>query len=223
MYTDERAEGVRSFSGEVYGTDYARERKNESTEKYGIKLPVYGAKNKENAILAVITSGAEQAFISAQAGDADVGYSSVYSKFYIRGYDNIETDGDRSAIYKRLKLADSIASGAKLSVLFHPLNGENANYSGMAKYYRSLIGKKQSDDVLTSVRMVGGISVSKSFLGIPYTGEYPLTTISDAEKIVSEISEINKESKISVTLAGFGEGLSSIGKVASGFKFSSSE
>lgn len=221
MYTDERVEGVRSFSGEVYGTDYARERKNEITEKYGIKLPVYGAKYKENAIFAVITSGAEQAFISAQAGDADVGYSSVCSKFYIRGYDNIETDGDRSATYKRLKLADSIASGAKFSVLFHPLNGENANYSGMAKYYRSLIGKKQSDDVLTSVRMVGGISVSKSFLGIPYTGEYPLTTISDAEKIVSEISEINRESKISVTLAGFGEGLSSISKVASGFKFSS--
>ena len=74
LYTDEDIqEFSRGFTGEVYGTDAARRVLDNTTKEEPIRLPVYGAKNKDSALFAIISEGAESAKITADAGNSKNG------------------------------------------------------------------------------------------------------------------------------------------------------
>lgn len=220
MKTDVRTEGVRTFSGEVFGLDKSRENKIRTSNTIGIKLPVFGAKYGDYAIFAEITDGESQSFIEAQAGDEAIGYSSVYPRFYIRGYDYIETKSNRSGITKQLKIADSLSENVAFSVTYHPLNGEKASYSGMAEYYRRHISHKKSDDSICILEAVGGIRTTRSFFGIPYSTELVLTEFDDLKNIIKSFSDDLSERDIQLVLSGFGKGLATGGQIASNFEIS---
>lgn len=51
-----------------------------------INIPAFGVKEKENALFAIITDGSEQAYLDWNIGSDNVGYSTVYPYFRIRGY-----------------------------------------------------------------------------------------------------------------------------------------
>lgn len=111
-----------------------------------------------------------------------------------------------------------------LSVAFYPLSGENADYSGMAALYRGLLeksdnlGKTEKESPL-NLNIIGGATVSKSFLGVPYKSLFAATDATEAEKIIKKL--IADGYKPTVRLTGFGEEGISTDTLAGGFKISS--
>lgn len=221
MYTDERPEGIRSYSGEVYGTDAARPQARILTDEEPIRLPAFGVKNGEYALLGIIESGADAAVVDAEAGNSKTGYSNVYPTFYVRGYDIFEEQRED------LVLTSEELSQNPLTVAYYFLSGELADYNGMAKTYRSYLQNKNLlessplEQKLFSVTLLGGILNTTSTLGIPHKQLNAMTTFSQAESIIKEISSFSEEMP-AVRMRGFGSsGVNYGGEVAGGYKFPS--
>ena len=196
MYTDERAEGIRSYSGEVYGEDAARQEPEDFTNDEEIKLPVFGSKDSDTAMLGVITSGAGSASIEANAGNEKLGYSNVYPTFFARGYDSFRFSSHGTGDTIATRLTDDIFNQVA-SVRFYPLYGEEADYNGMVKKYRDyllenkMLSKSEISQSPYSFTFYGGTTVTESALGVPVDRLKSLTTFSQANGILGDALEKN--------------------------------
>ena len=212
-------------SEQVYGDDGAIEREIVSTNKKGIRLPVFGAKNGSTASFAIIENGAESAFVTFSAGAEQYGYSAVYADFQVRGYTN-HTAKMFSSREQKLLLYSKPMITDKISVLYLPLSGEDANYSGMARAYRHYLNEKYGIKSIPSekalnITVSGGKMITKSFLGIPYKSLYALTTVSEADEIAESLAKkIGGDFQIKLT--GYGETGEDIGALGGGFKINKS-
>ncbi len=220
-YAKERNNQGETSSNEVYGTDLSKEIQDKITNEKSVRMPVYGAKVGENAICAIIEDGADSAIAEMKVGAKALGYSSCYATFQIRGTTSNIAEMFTGWPVKNDSYGKRMADG-EYSVGFYPLTGENADYSGMAKCYKSYISKKYSanskkraDNSGINLIIIGGTLTEKSFLGIPYDSLYAATSIKEAKEIVSELS---KDINISnVQLYGFGGYGVDLGKVAGNF------
>src|SRR5699024_1907561 len=91
---------------------------------------------------------------------------------------------------------------------FYPLNGDSADYSGMAGIYREYLDStenEKAEDTYSTVDLtfIGGAMIVKSFLGIPYETLYPTTTHEEAADIIAELND--KADISNICLKGFGE------------------
>lgn len=225
MYTDVRAEGTRSYSGEVYGDDAARIMPEDVTDEEQIYMPVFGAKNGTSSILGIIDSDAESAVIEAEAGNAKTGYSNVYPTFYFRGYDVYPTT---LWVFNRqdIKQASSVMSTQKAVVNYYPLFDEDSDYIGMAERYRTyLCETKDLSDAsdggeLYHLDIIGGELVDSAAWGIPHKKLSVLTTFSETEKILDDLLNETGIAPV-VSLSGFSSTGLSYGKIAGGYKLDS--
>lgn len=211
------------YSSQVYGYDSTIEAISKPTNTESVRLPVYGARfSAEQGICAIITEGAESASIDVSAGASAYGYSAVYATFNIRGYTghiaSLFSGGTKvsSTVFSKNRISSSVA------VDYFPLSGEKANYSGMADVYRDYLKKemkltKKSGNSFLSVNVIGGLMLTESFLGVPYSKLYAATTFKEAEKITSDLQTETGQT-INAVLKGFGESGADIGKIGGGFK-----
>ncbi len=225
MYAKETADGDRKYSGEVYGVDGSRLFVEAIADNEAIRLPVFGAKHGDDALLGIIENGAESAVIEATAGNNRTGYSNIYANFYLRGYDIFRANVallDYST-YTKVSAEHSVSP---ITVGYYPLSGVKANYIGMADRYRQylydidVMRENMSNEVAYGVNVLGGVLTSSTVLGVPTQTLKPLTTFSQAEKITSELVETSSM-KPYVMLSGFGNGGIDPGKIAGGYDFSS--
>ena len=101
--------------------------------------PVYGIAHTDDdmAYLAVVEDGAERASIEAQPNGVNVQYNRVYAKFLLRKRYTQPTSNNSTSGSFHLVEADR--SHSDLTVRFMFLNGEDANYAGMANAYREYL------------------------------------------------------------------------------------
>ena len=223
MNTAETSEGVRNYSGEVYGSDGARQVPTDFADDVSVRLPVFGVSGNGHALLGIIDEGAGAATVEAQAGNERLGYSNVYAKFYVRGYDRFFFTYHGKPQGTTNRINDNITR-ARMSVNYYPLYGGDANCSGMAKRYRkyltdnNLLKSAQISDSPYSVTFLGGTGITKSILGIPKKEIKPLTTFSDAKNIIDDLSDNVGVSPV-VRLTGYGDSGIRPGKIAGGSKF----
>lgn len=225
MYTDERAEGVRKFTGEVYGKDASRIVPEEVTDEEKINLPIFGAKDGDDALLAIIDESAERAVITCEAGSGKTGYSNAYATFYLRGYDVFATTEWLWSYQDIDRISEEMMSD-NCSVSFYPLSGDDADYMGMAQKYRDYLEKNEAlektkvNDSLYSLNILGGVMVKTADFGIPHKKLSVLTDFSSAKGIIEDISSVIGNAP-SVRMTGYGSTGIDIGKIAGGFGFDS--
>ena len=226
MYVDDAGRNTRTFSAEVYGTDYATTIKEKTSNKENITMPVYGSKYKDTAVCAVITKGAEIARIDAEVGNVEYGYSSVYSTFLVRGVNTLYIIDNQKNVNQILVSTDGFADIEKAEITFTPLKGENANYVGMASVYKNylrgeykLSGKESDKDYNDLyLQILGGTEISSEFLGFATRELEVATTFEEAKDIVSDI--VGKTgAKPTVQLKGYGHKGLDTDKIAGGLKF----
>ena len=223
MYVDERAEGTRNWSGEIYGDDPVRMLPEDLMESEAVRLPFFGVKDGEHALLGIVEEGDEAAFLTANAGDAGSAHSNAYVTFYARGFDISEsqTAWAMNDVYR----TEENIRARKSTVAFYPLVGETASYVGMAKHYQTYLKNQgmlteQSEEKAFALYITGGAQVEELVLGIPDNKTKALTTFNQVQEILSEITE--QTGKVpAVELRGFGESGLNSGKVAGGFDFAS--
>ncbi len=225
MYTDEEVqEFSRGYTAEVFGEEGSRYLLDDTTDEEPIRMPVFGVKNGNEALFAIIDSGAESAEITGDTGNYRNGYSTVYATFRLRGND--ETEVERNKFSDALIYAEDMNLKAEYSVSYYPLSGEKADYSGMAELYRSylennsVIEDSKLEQKPYQLNFLGGSMVRDVFLGVPYMRTEKATSFEEAKKIIEELSKKTGESP-SVLLKGFTEDGTDIGRIAGGFGFSS--
>lgn len=228
LYTQENQEGSRKYTGNVYGDDASRTYAEVIGETEALRLPVFGVKNGDSALFCIMKDGAESAVIDAEAGNSRTGYSNVYPTYYIRGYDDLPMPGGKQDV---LGGGDSysVTSAARTAVnptlSYFPLQGDSANYNGMAKCYRAYL--ENSGKLLKSganggygLTVIGGAQVTDSILGIPCDSTVAATTFKQAQEILTVLSE-KTTAQPTVRLVGFGDRGVNPGKTAGGFSFAS--
>ncbi len=226
MSAKETAKGTLSYEAPVYGRDVASRVPMSRKEDQEARLPIFGSYNSSKGMLGIIEEGEGSAVIKAEAANNRSGYSNVYVDMYVRGYDSFMYEYYGQNEWKVTKRVNDDISGQKLSVAYYPLYGEDADYSGMAKKYRSYLiekGELKKSDTNTSpysVTFLGGTNTTQSFFGIPYQRIDALTTFSQAKTILEQLKADNGILP-EVRLLGYSDNGLRAGSIAGGSKYSS--
>ncbi|MGF7146350.1 hypothetical protein HNQ56_004817 [Anaerotaenia torta] len=205
---------VPAYSALVYGEDrtlnFMRKWKSEVDEKLTVKMPVFGLKAGDKAWLGIIEEGDGYADISAQVSGVTSSYNNVYPGFTYLQYGSISLDEVIGSNSFQMYSNPDFKGTYKIRYGF--LHGEEADYSGMAAYYRNYLvhqGKLKKlsvkEDAALYVELIGAIEKYQSFLGIKYLAAETLTTYSQAK----EITDILKQQDIDhiiVKYAGWAQG-----------------
>lgn len=223
MNTDANADDTRVYSQQVYGDDVAQTLLERLYEQESIRLPVFGAKDKTSALFGIVESSPGTVTVTAEAGSTKTDYSSVCATVYTRGSDVYRSAGVSTSSITTLT-SDNIAD-AKTVIGYYPLEGEEADYNGMATCYRNYLIKNGMEKSNVSqnpygIRFVGNIEQDILRLGVPVTTVKSLTTFKETQNILTELVEAT-DNKPAVQLVGYGTSGADTEKIAGGFKFSS--
>lgn len=223
VYPKETTQGISELITEqVYGDDLLMSDAS-ATKKENVYLPVYGSKNGNNAICAIIESAEETAEITSNVGSEKYGYSAVYASFYIRGT-QISTSTFMGNLNTKKVLFCEGKTQDEISIGFYPLSKDDANYCGMAKTYRNYLIKnkgldEKKEDSLLNVEMIGGVQTQKFIFGVPYQSLSILTDFDSVKNISSELEKIS-DSGLNVKLRGFGQSGLDIEKIGGNLSYS---
>ena len=210
---------------EIYGNDLTVQTYDYKSVQKQVNMPVYGMKKGESALFAIISSGASQASLEWNVGSQNIGFSSVYPFFRIRGYSLVESPAGFAASAMEIKIFDEAINTTPLTVSYTPLYGEKAGYVGMAEVYRNYLtetaGLEKNDKPpkTATLKILGGIQRKAYAFGIPYTRLEALTTLEQAYEIAEYIGS-ETGNGIVIDLVGFGKSGIDVGKAGGGFTVS---
>ncbi|MBO4468713.1 MAG: hypothetical protein J5766_05370 [Clostridia bacterium] len=223
VYADEEKADAVDVSDEMYGIG-SREPDDSAikTLTADLTMPVFGAKNGDKGMLAIIEGGTESTSLRINTGNSNIGYSAVYADFDVRSHTTLYKNEDWGSVNK---FSNELTTNT-LAIGYYPLYGDKADYVGMAEKYREYLlknGMKKSgeEERMINLEILGGTKVTESALGVPYDTVYATTTVKQAEKIITEIADITKEKPV-VQLCGFGDSGLDIGKIAGDLKLNGS-
>lgn len=164
-----------------------------------ILAPVFGMAHTSEGIayLAVVEEGDERAAIEASPNGVSVDYNRVFARFTERRLYNQPTSNNGTSGSFKMVEADRSHSDLQVRYLF--LNGENANYCGMANAYRDYLLENGSLTVLEDE-----YRTRLDFLGtereswIVGTSSIVMTTVEDIREIYEDLEQENVTSLFSV-------------------------
>lgn len=175
----------------VYGENSVLYKNTDSTVEEQIYMPVFGVKRGGNAMLGIITEGDSLAAITARAS---TGYSTAAAKFTYRQVDTSHLM-EGSSKEKVVSIVPKTATASDFSVRYLFLQGEKADYVGMAECFRSYLTEKyrlenkSSRGISLDLSFAATAETDQSFLGIPYTGLTAFTTLSDVENVFETLKK----------------------------------
>ena len=219
------SDGVGSLGQKyVYGKDLSYQTYGKENPSEQINLPVFGAKKGENAIFAVITSGAEAASLNWNIGSENIGYSTVYPEFRIRGFSFIERPENfvTTTTLGSFKVFSDGIIDSSIIIEYFALSGENADVDGMAECYRNYLTntaelkQNSKDEKTVTFKYIGATIQPSFFVGIPTEKLFPLTTTKQALTMTNAFTESLGED-MNIQLMGFGKTGIDVGEVAGGF------
>ena len=210
--------GLTSYSEMVYGDDAALEVEESTGPTRDILVPVYGLKAGDGGITAIITQGDETANINAESNSDDTSFSRVYAEYVTAIVDDttlFESNFENKRVIHGIEQRESFSD---FQVDFTVMRGE-AGYDEMARIYREhLIGgglEKKAGAPELFVTLYGAATRKASFLGIPYTKTFALTSFSDAQDILGDLNASG--AAVSLQYVGWNNGGVENKKVASKF------
>ncbi len=204
--TDKGAET--KYSQMVYGKDLSRYEDIEKDKTQDISMPVFGVVHgSDNALFGVITDGAEASSIEAASANETRGYNTVSARLNARFVSELDMSAIsyNQIVYRVSEKAEDIkAFGVEYSVL----DGDDANYVGMANSYRDYLlnsKKLEKHDVKAelNIDVIGAIDVKANFLGFTYNERTSLTTYSQTQQMLEDIKAKGIDN-LSVRYLGWG-------------------
>jgi hypothetical protein len=167
----------------------------ENTEN--ARLPVFGIKKEDSAVLVSIENGDSLANIIADISNKVNSYNYVYPSFLLRGAEKLDMFG-ASGQESELPVVEKDIYGLDIKVRYTMLTKDNASYSGMANYYRErliaegvLTPNEKSDSIPFYVDVIGGVKQTAYILGVPYLQVYPMTTFEEAGIIADNLNALD--------------------------------
>ncbi len=173
-----------SYDELVYGDDlsvFSSELAPLGSEK--IRMPVFGIINGEdNALFGIIDEGASAASILASPSNTGKGYSTASSKINTKLVSTTTMFSKSSNLQSIFRLSEDSDDVTNFKVDYYILNGDDADYIGMANTYRDyllgneLLAKTEMSAPVLNVDVYGAIDVKANILGFTYRKLQSLTT-----------------------------------------------
>lgn len=187
---------VPAYERPIYGEDKttAYDRYDLELDGQQIAMPVYGIQRNKAAFVAIVEDGAANAYLCANVNYQQTSYANVYARFRLYGTLDYEIGSVKAPVYESGKIETKVFSNRYLF-----LTGENADYNGMAKSYRSYLMDKyelKEQDKLEAalyIELYGSVQKTVSRFGVPAKSTVALTTTSQA----AEIAKLLKEQGVS--------------------------
>lgn len=187
-----------SYSAAVYGQDetmiYTAWNESQIDSLNTVKMPVFGIKDEEKALFAIIESGDAYATINADIAGKTTAYNNAYASFTYLQYG--ETSLDDMVGANSYYMYSEPAFEESYQIRYQFLSGEEADYSGMAAGYQSylvengVLGEQiESQEIPFFAEYIGAVEKAKTFLGVKYDATVALTTFEQAEEITGLLTE----------------------------------
>jgi len=183
------------YNQPVYKRDPVLTLAQSSGANEGVHLPVFGLKNGDAAMFAVIREGEALASVMASPSGIDKGFNAVWPAFSYRMVDSILlADKSAKADYVAIMSKDTTKL-KKATVEYNFLYGEDANYVGMANLYRAklqnsvLSGRKADSQVPFYMDVFGGIRKKRSVAGLVVNSVVPMSRFDDTEKMLKDLND----------------------------------
>lgn len=192
------------YNNKVYGNNITMALNQADTVKEQISLPVFGSKwegtedTPASAFLGVIITGDASSSIVASTSGKSSSYNTIHPVAHMAEHEYIRVGtsvfvGQESRV---LAISDNQMGNQNFAVRYYFLNGEKANYVGMAEKYRehlqdaNLLKKSAlADKKYLVLDLVGAVSIEKYVFGVMKPVVTPLTTYNDVVTIVKELKE----------------------------------
>ena len=198
-----------SYTDRVYGNDPLMNVNVYQANSEPIRLPVFGIKTQDKAMLAIIEKGAALASINADISGRSDEFNRVYASFTLRDIELLQVLGTASGgspRYPEDVYTDDIVMRYKF------LYDEEANYTGMAHAYRDyLIGKgklapaEMPRNAPLFAEVIGAVRQTRFIAGIPYESTAVATTMAQSAEIAQALSDAGVKNPL-LLLKGFYEG-----------------
>lgn len=184
-----------AYSEYVYGIDplAAEYTVMENTEN--IKMALFGIFRENSSVFATIEDGASFSYLTAGVAGKINEYNYVYPTFVLRGNDKLAMFGS-TGNEAELPIVESDLYDANLTVRYSMLDEEHSGYAGAANYYRERLAEegvlsakeKAEEDIKFYYDVLGGVTMTKFFMGIQYDGLYAMTTFDEAAEISNDLA-----------------------------------
>lgn len=196
-----------SYFADLYGWDYARKRKEVVNETQAL-FPVFGMTNDGGSFICMIEGGASYAGIQADISMRYNSYNYVSAKYNIIHGEEYNVSAKTAQI---VKMFEKQIPNDVISQRYRFVDSDS--YVGMAKAYGEYLYEKhpeikernESGDMPVNVELVGAIDKTVVKFGMPVDSAVPVTTFSDAEEILKELSE-DEIRNLSVRFSGWSNG-----------------
>ncbi|MEF3352585.1 DUF5696 domain-containing protein [Paenibacillus sp. GYB006] len=212
IYLDNGKTKEEQYVQPLYGADTNDNSRSRGQVAEKARMPVYGLVSGDRAFFAVIEKGDGNASVAADISGKQNSYNHVYSRFIVRGEDELELYTG-SKIQEIQLLSDDKYTG-DVQVKYAFLSGDEANYSGMARTYQEMLVKAgkltqttEEGDLPFYVDVLGSVDMRESFLGVPYNATVPMTTFEEAKQITEALQKEGISSIQMRYLGWFGEGI----------------
>lgn len=195
------------YKSMVYGNDVDIIKEVDNTKTETIRMPVFAVLKENNALMGIISKGDSSASVRAVNGNNSRNYNCVSSVCELRSlqkmvmFKNSSNRREIGSITKWPEKADAF------EVTYMTLDGENADYVGVAREYRNYLKEekgltKKDTSPSFSLDIYGAIDVKDTLLGIQYNKIKSLTTFEQAQKILEALKGQGVEN-ISVRYLGW--------------------
>ena len=201
---------VEPYCQPVYGSDSLLEKEEKNSLTQSIRIPVFGLKTNQNAVIGIISSGEASASINATVSGISSSYNQVYAGFkYREAFTTSVTKG--SQVHKIVQYGNCTLSGSTFTILYDFIQNDTQDYSGMAAAYRSyliendVIESPQQRINPISIELYGAIITKKNILGIEKKVVTPVTKYNETNELLKRLLSDNVID-ISVQYRGWSKG-----------------
>lgn len=190
------------YNNQIFGKNITLSQTTADTVKEQANLPIFGSKwvgkdgNADSAFLGVIISGEASSSIVASTSGKISSYNMIHATAHMteNEYIRVQTSVHVGQEARVLAMSDNQMNGQNFAVRYYFLNGEDANYVGMAEKYREHLQNAEqlktsalADEKYLVLDLVGAVSIEKYVFGIMQPVVTPLTTYNDVVTIVKEL------------------------------------
>ena len=191
------------YNNQVYGKNINLSQTTSEPVKEQINLPIFGSRwegkdgNADSGFLGVIVSGDASASIAASTSGKISSYNMIYATANMidNTYKKADSDVWAGKTTHIMSISDNLINNQNFAVRYYFLNGDDANYVGMAEKYREHLQladqlKQKSalaDKKYLVLDLVGAVSIEKYVFGVMQPVVTPLTTYNDVVSIVKEL------------------------------------
>ena len=192
-----KKKNAKAYSQYVYGDDPALSEEMKSSITQQVHFPVFGVKKNEDAFFAVIDNGERNARITAYTSGLRNNQNNVYTEFDIRAKDIILIgQSDLGLTKDSIKYDFDHLMVDECSVSYYFLEQKNADYSGMALFYRDYLQKqglgksaRKTTDKIVHIELFGGMTKKESYFGLLLDRYKVLTSFEDAAGIIRDFKD----------------------------------